>query len=131
MDGRYAGYHMAFCAHYIGDLSMPLHNVSYDAFNEEHHSVNDGIVEVGALNNIGLIQKNSYRIVIHNEHDLAREIARIANIARHLAMKMKRENRDMTQDEAYLQLAHSASLLRGVLGYARGKKVRAASAAGR
>lgn len=129
--GKYAAYHMAFCAHYIGDLSMPLHNVPYDDFNAKHHSANDGIVEHGALNNIGLIQKNSYRIVIHNERDLAREIARIANIARHLAMKIKKENGDMTQDEAYLQLAHSASLLRAVLDYARGKRVKATSAMGR
>jgi len=120
--GKYAGYHMAFCAHYIGDLSMPLHNVPYDDFNEQHHNTNDGIVELSVLNSIGLIQRNIYLIVIHNEHDLAREIARIANIARSLALKMKREGRDMTKDEAYAELAHSASLLKAVLTYADGKK---------
>jgi hypothetical protein len=120
--GRYAGYHMAFCAHYIGDLSMPLHNVPYDDFNEKHHNTNDGIVELSALNNIGLVQKNMHPIVILDEHDLAREIAGIANIARRLALKMEREDRDMTQDEAYTELAHSASLLRAVLSYANKKK---------
>lgn len=129
--GKYAGYHMAFCAHYIGDLSMPLHNVPYDAFNEKHHGINDEIAEKGALNNIGFIQKHMYPIVIHNERDLAREIARIANIARRLALKMKKEDRDMTKDEAYTELAHSASLLRAVLTYVRQEGARAVSAGGR
>ena len=31
---------------------------------------------------------------------------------------MEKENRDMTQDEAYKQLFHSASLLKAVLAYA-------------
>lgn len=28
--GRYADYHLAYCAHYVGDLSQPLHNTLYD-----------------------------------------------------------------------------------------------------
>ncbi len=124
VDGRYAGYHMAFCAHYAGDLSMPLHNVPYDDFNEKHHNINDGIVEAGALDNIGLIRRHMHPIAIRNEHELAREIARIANLARGLALKMKRENREMTQDEAYTELARSASLLKAIISYARGKSRR-------
>ena len=49
------------------------------------------------------------------EADLAREIARIANISRKLGYKLRADNRDMTPDEAYIQLGHSASLLRAVL----------------
>jgi hypothetical protein len=119
--GKYAGYHMAFCAHYIGDLSMPLHNVPYDDFNKKHHNINDGIVEPGVLDNIGLIRKHMYPIVIRDEHEIAREIAGIATMARGLALKMERENREMTRDEAYTELARSASLLKAVLSYARGK----------
>jgi hypothetical protein len=121
-EGKYAEYHMAFCAHYIGELSMPLHNVPYDEFNEAHHYSNDEIVESEALDNIGLIRKNMYPIVIHDEADLAREVARIANTARRLAGKLREENRDMTQDEAYIGLSRSASLLRAVLSCANGKK---------
>jgi hypothetical protein len=122
---KYAEYHMAFCSHYIGDLSMPLHNSPYgdnEFNNKKRHTDNDGIVEWGALNNIGLIQKSMYKIEIKSEKDLAREIERIANIARQLASKMKKQKRDMTQDEAYAQLAHSASLLKAVLMYATEKK---------
>ncbi|MGA2228329.1 MAG: hypothetical protein ABSH41_28180 [Syntrophobacteraceae bacterium] len=32
-SGKYAEYHLAYCAHYVGDLSMPLHNTLYDSFN--------------------------------------------------------------------------------------------------
>ena len=49
------------------------------------------------------------------EADLAREIARIANISRKLGYKLRAEKRDMTKPEAYIQLGHSASLLRAVL----------------
>ena len=121
-SGKYAENHLAFCAHYIGDLSNPLHNAPDDLFNKKHHSKNDGIVEFSVLNNIGYIQRNMYEIQIENERDLAREIARIANISRRLAYKLEKENRDMTQDEAYKQLAHSASLLKAVLAYAKGTK---------
>jgi hypothetical protein len=120
--GKYAEYHMAFCAHYIGELSMPLHNVPYDAFNERRHNANDGIVDADVLDNIGRIRKNMHPIVIRDERDLAREIARIANIARRLAATLRERDRDMTPDEAYAELSHSASLLEAVLTYARGKK---------
>lgn len=116
--GKYSEYHRAFAVHYIGDLSQPLHNVIYDNFNKTHHSANDGVVDHGILDNIGEIEKRMYDIKLRADsfdEDVAREIARIANISRQLAFKMKAENRDMTQEEAYAQLGHSASLLKAVL----------------
>jgi hypothetical protein len=116
-SNKYAEYPLAFCAHYIGDLSMPLHNVPYTDFNKALHSQNDGIIDFGIMNNVGYIQKNMYDMVIKNEDDLAREIARIANLSRQLGLRMEKENRDMTSDEAHSQIVHSASLLRAVLHY--------------
>ncbi len=61
-----------------------------------------------------------YPITLHSEYlekDLSIHIARIANLSRQLGYKLKRENRDMTRDEAYRQLGHSASLLRAILIY--------------
>ena len=118
--GKYPEYHIAFCAHYIGDLSQPLHNIPYDDFNKTHHSINDGIVEAEVLKNIGRIEKNMYPINLRPnffEEDLSREIARIANLSRMLGHKLKTENRDITKEEAYVQLGHSASLLRAILKY--------------
>ncbi len=120
---KYAEYNLAFCAHYIGDLSMPFHNMPYAKFNDRvRHTRNDGVIDFGVLNNIGLIQKNMYEIEIQSESDLAREIARIANISHQLALKLEKENGDMTKDEAYNQIYHSASLLKAVLIYAKALK---------
>ena len=116
--GKYAEYHLAFCAHYIGDLSQPFHNIPYDDFNKSRHSLNDGIVEGEVLKNIRKIKAHMYHIKLrpaHFEEDLAQEIARIANRARKLGYRLKEEQRDLTKEEAYTQLGQSASLLRSVL----------------
>jgi hypothetical protein len=116
--GKYAKYNLVYCAHYIGDLSMPLHNIAHDDFNQKHHGANDGIVEETILKEPKKITKHMYRINLSSENfeaDLAREIARIANLSRKLGYKMRAEDRDMTKREAYIQLGHSASLLKAVL----------------
>lgn len=118
--GKYPEYHIAFCAHYIGDLSQPFHNTPYDDFNKTHHTINDGEVENEVLKNIDRIEKHMYLIFLnpaHFEEDLLREIARIANISRKLGLKLRTENRDMTKGEAYIQIGHSASLFKAVLKY--------------
>jgi len=117
-SGKYAVYHLVYCAHYISDLSMPLHNIAYDDFNKERHNANDGIVDDTILNEPETIRKQMYVIKLSDQNfeaDLAREIARIANVSRRLGYKMRAEKRDMTKQEAYVQLGHSASLLRAVL----------------
>jgi hypothetical protein len=119
--GKYAEYPLVFCAHYIGDLSMPLHNTAYDDFNKNRHSINDGIIESSVRNNIGYIQRNIEDITIKNESDLAREIAKVANTSRRLGIKIREEKRDMTQSEVYTQVIRSSSLLKAVLKYV-GKK---------
>ncbi|MEI8033331.1 MAG: hypothetical protein WCH05_08305 [Chlorobiaceae bacterium] len=121
--GKYADYPLVYLSHYVGDLSMPLHNTPYDAFNRERHSKNDGIIEEEALENVDLIRSRLYPVTINSEEDLAREISRVANIARTLGLLIRAEKRDMTSDEAYTQAVHSASLLRGVLIFAGSKPV--------
>lgn len=118
--GRYPEYHIAFCAHYVGDLSQPLHNIPYDVYNTSHHAANDGVIEDEVFRNIPLIEKNMYAIYLSSdnfEKDLSKEIARIANFSRTLGLKLRAENRDMTREEAYIQLGHSASLLKAILKY--------------
>ena len=117
-EGKYAEYHLAYAAHYLADLSMPLHNTPYDDFNRKRHERNDGIVEKTALRNVGRIQRLMAPMALGRESfeaDLAREIARVAEGSRRLAERMRRENRDMTPEEAYGQLAQSAALLEAVL----------------
>jgi len=154
-NGKYAEYYMVFCAHYIGDLSMPLHNVPHGKdrgeigkFNKERHKKNDGIVEEKVRNDI-LHKKESsgeevwyeivktmeskikdlmpkYKTQINNEEALRGKIADLANQSRHLAYRMVNESdpggqkgRNLTEEEAYEQLAKSAALLQAVLKFAK------------
>lgn len=115
--GKYGEYHMAFCAHYVGDLSQPLHNISYDEFNKKYHRAIDGVINDEVLENLSRIK--IYPITVRSEADLAREIARIANLAIALANRLETENRMITKQEAYGQISHSVSLFRAVLKYGK------------
>jgi len=115
-NGEYGESHMAFCAHYVGDLSMPLHNIYYDAYNKEHHKAMDGIINIEVLKNLKKIKL--YSIRIDSENDLAVEIARIANISTQLGFQLDAENRSLKPEEAYRQIGYSASLLKAMLDYA-------------
>ena len=115
--GRYAEYNLAYFAHYIGDLSQPLHHTLYNDFNKRNHSKMDGVVNDEVMDNLDKIQV--YQIEITSEQDLAREIARIANAAMTLGYKLEDEDRLLTREEAYQQLSHSASLMKAVLRYVK------------
>jgi hypothetical protein len=115
--GKYAEHHMAYCAHYVGDLSMPLHNIFHDELNRKRHEAMEGIVESEVLNNLDRIK--IYPIVIKSEDDLMREIARIANLSMKLGYRLEKENRMLSKEEAYVQLGHSASLLKAILEWGR------------
>ena len=113
--GRYAEYHLAYAAHYIGDLSQPLHHTLYEDFNRRYHSKMDGIVNDEVLDN--LVKIKVYPIEIKTEQDLAKEIARIANLSMVQCYKLEDEGRLLTREETYNQLSHSSSLMKAVLGY--------------
>ena len=114
-QGKYAEYHLAFCGHYVSDLSQPLHNTLYGSFNEKHHVAVDGIINDEILSNPDKIK--IYPIIITSEEELAEEIARIANLSLRLGYKLEDENRVLTKEEAYMQISHSASLFKAVLRF--------------
>ena len=111
--GKYAEYHLAFCAHYVGDLSQPLHNTLYNDYNQQNHTATDGIIEDEVLYNLPLVE--IYPITIESEADLAREVARIANLSMKLGYQLEKEGRMLSRQEAYEQISHSASMFRGIL----------------
>ncbi len=113
--GKYGAYHIAFCAHYVGDLSQPLHNMPYSYSRMKIHHKVDGIIDHEVLDNLHKIK--IYPITIHSERDLATEIARIANLAKDLGYRVEDENRLLTKEEAYAQISHSASLFKAILEY--------------
>ena len=114
---KYGEYHLGFCAHYIADLSQPLHNTLYNSFNQKHHVKLDGIINEEVLNNLQRIEL--YPVVIDSEATLAKEVARIANLSLKLGYQIEAEDRLLTEEEAYKQISHSASLLKGILEYVR------------
>jgi len=115
-EGKYAEYHLAFCAHYVADLSQPLHNMEYNSFNKMYDKAVDGTVNDEVLANSDKIQ--IYPMIIAGESDLAKEIARIANLSMGLGYTLEDETRLLGKEEAYQQLGHSASLFKAILRFA-------------
>lgn len=114
--GKFATYHLVYAGHYIGDLSMPLHNIDYhlpDAL--PNHYENDHIVENEISSHMDKIEVSP--MTIKNEDDLIQNIAVIATRSKELGYKLVREKRNMTKEEAYQQLSQSASLFKAVLEY--------------
>ena len=118
--GRYAEYHLAYCAHYIGDLSQPLHSIMYSDYNKRNHTKTDGVINDGILDKLEAIKV--YDIEIKTEDELAKEIARITSLSMALGYKLEDEGRLLSREEAYRQISHSASLFRAVLRYVEGRK---------
>lgn len=111
-SGKYAEYHLAFCAHYVGDLSQPLHNTLYNAYNQRTHVATDGVINDEVLYNLPLIEV--YPIDIHSEEALGKEIARIANLSLKLGYQLETEERMLSRQKAYWQIGHSSSLFRAI-----------------
>jgi hypothetical protein len=109
----------AYCAHYIGDLSQPLHSILYSDYNKKKHTKTDGVINDGILDNLEAIKV--YPIEIKTEEDLSKEIARIANISMTLGYKLESEGRLLSREEAYQQIGNSGSLMKAVLGYVHSK----------
>lgn len=114
--GKYGDYHLAFCAHYVGDLSQPLHHILYNEFNRKYHHAADGIINEEVLDLPERIRLHP--ITIRSEMELIEEIAGLANRSFALGCRMEAEGRLLTQEEAYAQISHSASLFRAILDYA-------------
>jgi hypothetical protein len=132
---KYALYPLGYASHYIGDLSMPLHNIAHDEFNRANHAANDGIVENTGPKDEGTeakiarlageIRKRMDKLpsirlrrdVGYFYRDLATQIAAIANRSIALGYGMEdavTPRTRMTEEEAYTQLARSAQLLKAV-----------------
>jgi len=120
--GRFAAYHLVYAGHYIGDLSMPLHNIDNSLLSAlPNHYDNDHIVEDEVAANVDKIEL--IPMTIKNEEDLIENIALIATKSKDLGCKLIKEQRNMTKEEAYHQISESASLFKAVLEYVGYTKV--------
>ncbi len=125
-------YYLLSLAHYVGDLSQPLHNFPYGNL-----PAADGLVyrEAGrwaknahmdfdkALDSSLPLDENSRAslaamalpLKITSEHDLRKEISRIANESLALANRCHAGKRVITQKEALRQVSMSISLLKALV----------------
>jgi hypothetical protein len=114
--GKFATYHLAYAGHYIGDLSMPLHNIDYHPLDTlPNHYDNDHVIENEIAANMDKIEVSP--MTIKNEDDLIQNIALIATKSKELGYKLRKEKRNLTKEEAYRQISQSASLFKAVLEY--------------
>ena len=125
-------YYLMSIAHFIGDLSQPLHNYPYnkksaaDGKIYESHGTwaTDKHGEFdNALNTTYPLSKedmdyllNKINIItVQNSDDINREVANIANSSMALANTCFKEKRGMSKSEALDRVAMSASLLKAIL----------------
>ena len=125
-------YYLFNIAHYVGDLSQPLHNYPYGnepasdgkiymevgTWAKENHRAFDDILE----SSLPLDQKTDRTfdswigtISIKSVDDLKREISKVANHSIALANKCYSERRIITKEEALKQVAKSVSLLKAII----------------
>ena len=122
--GKYDDYNYAIVAHYCGDLSMPLHMSVYDDFNRSHHlnidqTLNHSEVKYD-VQGADLIAKNivvDKNLKITNEDEQKAEILKVAQESFELAQTIRKENREITKEEALQRCGRSASLFRAILIY--------------
>jgi len=126
-------YYLGTVAHFVGDLSQPLHNYPHgkslasdgQKYPEQgqwsahrHQRFDNALNRHLPLDAAGEQQFRALLtpITITSEADLKKEIAQIANSAITLANKCYAEKRDhLTKDEAFRQAALSVSLLKGII----------------
>jgi hypothetical protein len=119
--GRFATYHLVYAGHYIGDLSMPLHNIDNSLLGKlPNHYDNDHIIENEVATNMDKVKL--FPMTIKNEEDLIQNIALIATKSKDLGYNLLKKQKNMTQEEAYQQISQSASLFKAVLEYVRYSK---------
>jgi hypothetical protein len=125
-------YYLTNIAHYVGDLSQPLHNFPYGnepasdgksypevgTWAKEHHLEFDDILESSFP--LDKNKEEKFRAMINPPQiktidDLKKEISKVANSSITLAKKCYYEKRIITQDEALKQAALSVSLLKAII----------------
>jgi hypothetical protein len=125
-------YYLFNIAHYVGDLSQPLHNFPYGSepasdgkiyeeigrWAKENHRAFDDILE----SSLPLDRKTEKTFdswidvpSIKSLDDLKREISKVANHSIALANKCYADRRIITKEEALKQIAKSVSLLKAII----------------
>jgi hypothetical protein len=129
-------YYLFNIAHFIADLSQPLHNYPWGntpagdgriypeigAWSRDQHRVFDKFLDPYLppdAETEEMINREIRDISINSTDDLKIEISRIANSALELANKCYAEKRMITKEEAIRQIAMSIALLKSIIVHTR------------
>lgn len=122
--GRFDDYNYAILGHYCGDLSQPLHMSVYDDFNRKHHlnidqTLNHGDVKWD-VDGVPMITKEMTvddSVRFNSEDEIIDYMLQIANESYDLGQKLRKEDRELTHDEAIARVNRSATFFRALMRY--------------
>lgn len=122
--GVYDDEYYATLLHYVADLAQPLHVSFYDDFNRSFHFVSDDILSdteavypVFAAVSLADELTVDDTLVFETEEQLLEAVIALAERSQKLAGTMRAEQRNITREEALLQVSQAASLGRAIMKY--------------
>lgn len=123
-SGAYDDEYYAVLLHYVADLAQPLHMSTYDDFNVNHHFACDHILsdteaEVPVIAAMALADELTVEDTLHfeTEEQMLEAVLDLAARSRDLGRIMYAEQRNLSREEALLQVSRAASLGRAILKY--------------
>lgn len=122
--GQYDDEYYAALLHYVADLAQPLHVSTYDDFNRSHHFACDNILsdkeaEYPVFAAIALAEGLTVEdaVCFASEEELVDAIVQLAKQSQQLAEIIRAEDRNLTREEAIVQLSRAATLGNAMLRY--------------
>lgn len=123
-SGAYDDEYYAVLLHYVADLSQPLHMSPYDDFNRSFHFSGDDILsdngaEYPVFAAVALADELTVddELSFAGEEELLEAVILLASQSQELGRTMRAEQRNITREEALLQLSRSATLGRAIMKY--------------
>ena len=122
--GAFDDEYYAVLLHYLADLAQPLHMRVYDDFNREYHFASDDILsdneaEYPVFAAVALADELTVddQLSFETEEQVLEAVIVLATQSQALANVMRADQRNITREEALLQVSRAATLGRAVLKY--------------
>lgn len=122
--GTYDEEYYAVLLHYVGDLAEPLHMTIYDDFNRSHHLACDDVLsDKDAKYPVFAAVELADKLTVDNEaffeteEQMVEAVVDLAKQSQEMAIILRSEQRNLTREEALLQLSRAATLGRAIMKY--------------
>lgn len=123
-QGKFDDYNYGTLGHYIGDLVQPLHMSVYDDFNRKNHLAVDHVLNHNEVkwdaDGVPLIAaelKVDDTLTFADEEALISHMLVLANESYELGLKLRKEDRIITHEEAIDRASKAATFFRACLKY--------------